>query len=463
MSTKKYTVLLIILLTYLALIYSYQIYRGSENVLYTDYGKFYQSVQLYHTNKNLYNIVYIEPTTPSKHQAADIKQLTSTLNPPFFALLTYPLKYLSYVTAYWTWSILSIAAGIISVLLLQKQLFSDSSKQMSLLLIVFFFTYLPTFVNTGFGQVSLLLLPILVLAWLAARNRYSILAGILLGILTALKIIFGIFFIYFLMRREWRALFCFIATTLLCMLLVIPVFGFENYVNYYHTMQNIAWYSSSWNAGIYGVLVRLFGGGELNMPLIHWPQLTHKIYWILIIGLIIGLLGFLSFVKNKFSNVPTIKCDLDFSCVIVTMLLISPLGWLYYFTWLIIPYFTIITIIQSTKQPSNTFNLHIILAAAIALSGIPHILLDAANITAQNVAPIFVLSSFYCATLIITLGVLYYLRHTETCQTQQNTLGYTHFFIYGFALLQSLFGIEYLINGHTTFGMYHYMRVSGGF
>lgn len=435
-NTKRYSICLILILFCLALIYGYQIHRGAENVLFTDYGKFYKSIQFYQTNKNLYTV-----TTLPSH-----KQLAPTLNPPFFILATLPLRYLSYATSFWLWSILSIIGGIISIWLLQKNIVALREKNILLLLSIFLFGYFPVFINIGFGQISLILLPILTGAWLATRKQQQILAGILLGILVSLKIIFGLFLLYFLIRREWRALFLFIVTIIFCALVPILFFGYHSYLDYFNTLHHISWYAASWNASIHGVLLRLFGGNESNIALLSLPHLTAILSTIISVALILGLSVFLKSTKDINQQS---ECDLDFSVVIVTMLLVSPLSWLYYFVWLFIPF----GVLLQTFQRQNSFRLHLWLALSIALSSVPHLLLGPADIVNNNVLPIFLLSSCYFLALIIVLVLLYYLRFTKTSFDQTLSLNSTHLFIYSVAFLQALFAIEYMINGRVIFGV----------
>jgi hypothetical protein len=441
---------LLILLAYLCFIYAHQIHTGAKNVLHTDYGKFYTSTQFFQAKENIYSTRII--TLPKELKTPIQKvQLAPSLNPPFFTLLILPLGYLSYATSLWLWSFLSVACGIISVLWCQKITTQSKSKMTALLFIVLFFSYLPTFINNGFGQVTLILLPLLVGAWHAARRQHLITAGILLGILVSLKMIFALFLVYFLWRREWKALVSLIFTTIVCSLLPLPILGWQSYIDYYQLMHHIAWYAASWNVSLYGFLIRIFGGHEFNTPLIFSPLLTYFFYAVFSGTLIVGLGIFLESAKNNLNQLT--KCDLDFSCVIVTMLLLSPLGWLYYFPWLIVVFFTLIRIIEQHPQ---AFKLHIALAIFIVLSCTPHIMVDSLSITQNNVLSICLLSSTYVVSLLIVLGLLYFLRFNKTTYPDiedKITLHYTHLFIYGLAMMQSLFSIEYLVNHHVMFGI----------
>src|SRR5262249_28977340 len=57
-----------------------------------------------------------------------------------------------------------------------------------------------------FGQVTLVLLPVLTLAWLADREGRRGTAGAWLGVLIYVKPFAGVYALYMLWRREWRCL-----------------------------------------------------------------------------------------------------------------------------------------------------------------------------------------------------------------------------------------------------------------
>jgi hypothetical protein len=221
----------------------------------------------------------------------------------------------------------------------------------------------------------------------------------LLGIAASLKLFFGLFFLYFLLRREWRALAWFTATALCCALLPAAVFGFKIYSAYFSVLQHINWYSSSWNASILGVLARLFGAGENNFPLIHLPGATYTLFY-----LCAGL-ALVSFIKALWPNKSIAadnKRDLDFSLTLVAMLLLSPLAWLYYFPLLIIP---VIVLLQLAKEYRST-PLFFWPCSSILLSGITRNIISAGDISKTNALSIFTLASCNTATLIILFGSL---------------------------------------------------------
>lgn len=408
---------IILLVVLVILNFIYPLTLGKTNILYSDFGKFYHSQQLFIQGKNIYAPVYfVKNKQHSSIQAAHTKRIVSkvtklggNLNPPFFTLVSFPLAYLSYPHALVVWTLISMIGGTLGILLLQKKLDPKNfSFSCALLLIIALFGYFPSFVSLQFGQVSLLLIPLLVYGWSAAREGKVINAAIFLGIATSLKPFIGLFLFYFLMRKEWRGLCTFLLTILSCGLIAALFLGFDSYVAYYHACQQITWAASSWNVSFYGFLLRLFGGIENNTALLPIPGLITILY-----PAVAGLffLTTLQFLRPARAIPIEQKQDLDFCIIIVSMLLLSPLGWLYYFPLLGIP---ILILWQFAKKGIYPIALPLFLMTCLFLSNIPMSLFNSDLIQTQNVVRVFFGSSFYFLVLIGLASLLFWLRYHLT-------------------------------------------------
>lgn len=406
----------ILLAIIILLNFIYPLTLGKTNILYSDFGKFYHSQQLLIQGKNIYAPVYFVKNklntsthaTKTKSTHPKVLKLGGNLNPPFFTLISFPLAYLSYPHALLVWTLLSILAGALGILLLQQKLDPHNfSSSCALLLLITLFSYFPSFVNLQFGQVGLLLIPLLVCGWRAARTGKAINAAIFLGLATSLKPFIGLFLFYFLMRKEWRGLCAFFATLLSCALIAMLFLGMDSYVAYYHACQQINWAASNWNVSFYGFLLRLWGGVESNVALLPVPGLITYLY-----PCIAGLffLAMIQFLRP--ADIQTEKkLDLDFSVIIVGMLLLSPLGWIYYFPLLSIP---ILILWQFSKKGIYPIALPLFLMTCIFLSNIPISLFGSAQINAANSHRIFLGSLFYFLALIGLASLLFLLRYRLT-------------------------------------------------
>lgn len=398
--------------------YTYPLTLGKTSILYSDYGKFYHSQRLLIEGKNIYSPVYFinnknhsepghsllsKPTATSKR----IISLAGNLNPPFFTLISFPLAYLNYPHALLLWTFISMLAGCLGILLIQQKLEpnSISSLQTCLLLLIGFMSFFPTFVTLQFGQVSLLLLPLLALGWRAAHDQKSSKAAIFLGLATSLKPFIGLFLIYFLIRKEWRALFTFLFTILVSAFIAAAFLGVDTYHAYYQACRQIAWAASSWNVSIYGFLLRLIGGTEANTALMPIPGLFHFAYPFLSILLVLALIFFLRPLPANTDLQK--KTDIDFSIILVGMLLLSPLGWMYYFTFLSIPF---LILWNFSKKGIYPIGLPLLLATILLICNIPETLIPTNEIKAHNVLSVFLGSSLYFSVLLGLMGLLFAIR-----------------------------------------------------
>lgn len=407
----------------LILNFIYPLTLGNTNILYSDFGKFYHSQQLFIQGKNIYTPIYFvknnlptsTPTSKTKPTYSKVFRLSGNLNPPFFTLISFPFAYLSYPHALLLWTLLSMLAGTLGILLLQQKLVKHTlSGPCALLLLIGLFSYFPSFVSLQFGQVSLLLLPFLVCGWHAARQKKTISAAIFLALASSLKPFIGLFLFYFLMRKEWRGLCAFLLTLFSCALIAALFLRLDSYVAYYHVGQQIKWAASSWNVSIYGFLLRLVGGIESNVALLPVPGLITYLY-----PLLAGIffLAIIQFLQPTFNIPAQQKVDLDFSVIITAMLLLSPLGWLYYFPLLSIP---ILILWQWAKTGIYPIGLPIVLMACIFFSNIPISLFSSEQIHTANVLHVFYGSSLYFLVLIGLTSLLFWLRYRLAGDTHKN-------------------------------------------
>lgn len=414
---------LILLLGLVALGFVYPLTIGKTNIVYSDFGKFYHSGQLFIQGKDSYSPIYCvknnlysnaRPAHGYKSRPSKVIQLGGNLNPPFFTLLSFPLAYLSYPQALLLWTFLSMLAGGVGILLLQQKLAPNTSILGRLLLLIGFFSYFPSFASVQFGQVTLLLLPLLVLGWRAAHEAKTTKAAIFLALAASLKPFIGLFLFYFLIRKQWRGLSAFIAITLSCALIAAVFFGPSSYLSYYHTCQQISWAASNWNVSLYGFLLRLIGGNEPNLAWFPLPGLITWLYPLLTLLLMLAMIRFLMPVTHiDFRQ----KTDLDFSLIIVGMLLLSPLAWIYYFPFLSIPLFILW---QFSKKGIYPIALPLWLATLILLSNIPIHLVSSERINLTNRPSVFLGAALYFTVLLGLMGLLFQVRHCVTTQSRRH-------------------------------------------
>lgn len=264
--------------------------------------------------------------------------LHPNLNPPFFIALTTPLALLDYPQALWVWSLASIISGIWALTLILKSDASPTTNTTTKMLIgLVFFAYYPTFANSSYGQLTLFLLLDVTLAWLALRNGKNRAAGCWLGVAAGIKPFFGLFLVALFISRNWRGVSGFIAACGFSFLAGGLIAGFSAYTAYLSILNDVHWLATSWNGSYAGFFTRLFGPGDktwMNMPMLArgLPALCSLAT--------LGVLGGVVFKLSKSAD-QKLYADGLVALTIPGMLLISPLGWSYYFPLLLISFIVI--------------------------------------------------------------------------------------------------------------------------
>lgn len=259
-------------------------------------------------------------------------------------------------------------------------------KLLSTITLGFLFSF--TFFNITFGQVALTLAFLTTLIWIALKNSYPITAGCLLGITINIKLFFGFLFLFLLIKKHYRACIACITAILTINTILLLIYGPSIFINYISTLHHVYWYQANWNASIYGFFSRIFGS-----PM---PKITSLLYYP---KLSFGLYAFSSLLITFFSLRAIMKSSsLDFSfCLsLVTMLLVSPLGWAYYFPLLFIPVFFLLKEARSMKQPSL---MQLGVSAVLFLASLPYPLMQTVTVP-KNILLTWHSTPFYALFLL---------------------------------------------------------------
>jgi alpha-1,2-mannosyltransferase len=274
--------------------------------------------------------------------------LHPNLNPPFFVALTTPFALLDYPKALWVWSFASVISGVWTLMLIFNSDASPTTSATKKMLIgLGFFAYFPTFANCSFGQLTLFLLLDITLAWLALRNGKNQTAGCWLGAAAGIKPFFGLFLIALLISRNWRGASAFIAVCGFSFLLGGWLTGFSAYSVYFNILNDVNWQAVAWNGSYAGFFSRFFGGPSIK-AWIDVPMLARGVPVICSLATA-GVLATVVFKLAKSSD-RKLYADALVALTIPAMLLISPLGWNYYFPLLIISF---VVIWNLTAELSN--------------------------------------------------------------------------------------------------------------
>jgi hypothetical protein len=125
------------------------------------------------------------------------------------------------------------------------------------------------------------------------------------------------------------------------------VLGLESYAHYRQALAEVTWQSYTGNGSAFGFFSRIFGG-SYSVALIDMPALGKALSYLLSI-ILLALLVWLLRPSQRIAA--TVRADLGFSFTLVAALLISPLGWMYYFPLLLIPFFVLFRLAYSYELP----------------------------------------------------------------------------------------------------------------
>ena len=374
-------------------------YNSSQKILQQDYGNIYSKKATTPFRFIIKTNTTITPKTAN---------LSANLAPPIFNWLISPLSQFSYAQAFMLYSIVSSLFAAYALYILYKTYYQKPPLFL-LMLGVALSASLPAYQALASGQVSFILLGLTLTGWAQGRQQHDVKAGLALGIALTLKYFVGLFFITFLLTKRWKIVVTMLLTFLTLNGLSLLLLGPEPFLHYLGNLKAIDWYSSNTNGSLLGWIVRV-AYPTVTFPHLHTTLLLQFAY--LVFG-ICGLALLVWFTPPRFNHDPK-YWDLGFAMTLVLMLLLSPLGWTYYFPLLILPLMLLIRfILQTDYPPIPTF----LTSLAIFFGTYPedYIRIRDLGTTFLNALGPY---SIYCYSLLILCGLMCYLYH----QTQHNLI-----------------------------------------
>ena len=290
-----------------------------------DFGRTFFSAVAFVHGEEMYGR---NPSIPWKLEDGSTIDLWN-LNPPHFHLLLLPLVWLPTGAALVLWLLANGVCGYYALRMIVREAqltFTPQQRQLALIGLLGFIGTASALVT---GHMAFLLFGMVTLSWHAARHERWTTSGIWLGLALSVKPFLLFLVPYFLWRRQWRATAALAGTVLLCVAAGFAVFGVESHrawLHMLHVADNWAWLPM--NASVTAFLTRTFTTNPLFTPLgVATPNLIRTLW--LCIGIPIGLLTYAVAFKDPSRR----GVDRAFALMLIAALLLSPLGWAYYF-WL---------------------------------------------------------------------------------------------------------------------------------
>ena len=354
----------------------------------TDFYKFFLSAQRLKNGQSMYWLVpprqhlgdTCHPSTPTEQARRqdngnipagllldlDDPCLGPNLNPPIFMLLVRPLAVMSFEQAWWTWAAASLACGVLGLALLMRTLVMDAGLRPLATLAgsTALFLYYPTLANASLGQVGTLLLPLLVLAWRAMRCNDALWAGLWLGLAVSFKPFLAILWLGLLPQQQLRTFAATGLTVVVLGLISWAVFGTDMHRHYLLLVSDVTWNGANWNAAWAGMTERFFSGQADSVL----PQGSVQArVWAACLSML--TLAGVAWRVHKTDHSTQQDADVLMALGLPTALLVSPLGWAYYFPILVLPW-AILWQRTATLSAARPWRMGLLLPLALSMATI---------------------------------------------------------------------------------------------
>jgi alpha-1,2-mannosyltransferase len=246
-------------------------------------------------------------------------QLLPFTYPPFSALLAVPLAFVSWPVAQWLWVVVIFAALAVAVRYAFAGVLARFPAWAPVLVALCAFA-MPLRDQLRFGQVDVILVAMCVADCAAPRTRWP--RGLLVGLATAIKLVPGVFVVYFLVtgrRREAVTSAVAAAAATLGTFLVLPGDSAGYWFGALFDGGRVGANAATTNQSIRGMLLRLYLPGPVTTAL--WLLLAAAVAYL-------GLRAArrLALSGHEIGGVAATG--------LVTVL-VSPVSWIHHFAWLI--------------------------------------------------------------------------------------------------------------------------------
>ncbi|WP_263356734.1 glycosyltransferase 87 family protein [Acidicapsa ligni] len=234
--------------------------------LNTDFPNYYTAARLAHEGydtSRMYEWPWIE--REKDHRGIDIRVIGLLPITPFSTLTAWPVAELEPLVAKHIWIILNVVF-LVPIAWMLQSMTRLSYQRISLVILLSY----PMYRNLLYGQFYIFLLLLLTAACFSYLRGYRVLAGVLVAIAAACKIFPLLLFVFFLQRRDWRALASATATGLSAIAVSIAVFGVN--ANRTWLEEILPWVTRGEGLGIYTTTPSI--SGVLHCLFLSEPQLN---------------------------------------------------------------------------------------------------------------------------------------------------------------------------------------------
>jgi alpha-1,2-mannosyltransferase len=249
-------------------------------------------------------------------------QLLPFTYPPFAALVAVPIAVLPFGTAAWIWTAGQVAASGATVWIAGRPLLSRAGAwrpvATALLTVVMVWLH-PLSDGIRFGQVNAFIVLFCLLDLVVLRPRWM--RGLLIGLMTAVKLTPGTFLLFFLAVRRWRTAAGIVIGALgatVVALFVLPEASLAYWGGALQDPNRLGPNGGTSNQSIRGFLIRLGPPGALGVVV--WVVLAVAVLWF----------GFVIAREAERRG----QTALQVGTIGLVAVLVSPVSWIHHLAWL---------------------------------------------------------------------------------------------------------------------------------
>ncbi|MEU4381495.1 glycosyltransferase 87 family protein [Micromonospora echinofusca] len=277
--------------------------------------------------------------------------------PPFAALVMLPMAYLP-----WTAAIaVSVAASVVVTAVLFWWLVDPISRRCGwtrwfalAVALCLAAAYEPMRETVNFGQVNMLLLFLVAIDLLRLLPAGSRWAGVGIGLATAIKLTPGIFIVYLLVTRRWRAAVTSMAAVAGTTLLAAALFP---------DASREFWTEALWNTGRVGELAFVSNQSLRGVVARLNPEHPSTLAWLALVLATLALWAWRSRAAVAAGDEAT-----GLALTGAVMCLVSPVTWVHHLVWLLPA--LILLVDNGTAAPTGSRRRRVLLGAAIVGYGL---------------------------------------------------------------------------------------------
>ena len=263
-----------------------------------------------------------------------VETMDVNAHPPASVLLLLPLGRLDYRTAHAVWNVISLICLAAALWVIMRRRGLDLPPWTLLPITALVLTSNSFTQQMIQGQLNLLLLLLIAAAWAADRSSRPILSGTLMGVAAAVKLFPAYMGLYYLVRRDWRAVAGMGVSFVTLNGITAIVMGTRTYRDYFgHVVPTVReGFRDFWpNASIHGFWSKL-----LDAPNSHVVQLADSPPLAAALTLIGVLLVTAMAAWKCWTARSLAERDVAFAVCLLSVMLVSPITWDHYFLILIL-------------------------------------------------------------------------------------------------------------------------------